>query len=174
MAMSAYLRRLRAAVGTDLLVLPAVTGIVYGERGAVLLVHQRDLDLWSTPGGLIEPHESPADAVSREVWEETGLYTTPRRILGVYGGPDFTVTYPNGDRVAYVTTVFECVVTGETIVPASEEVLQTAFVRSSDLSGYSLTPWAERILPALYRPPRPTDFDAAAWRPPTDAQRPAR
>lgn len=63
MAMSAYLSRLRAAVGTDLVVLPAVTGVVYGEGGAVLLVHQRDFDLWSTPGGLVEPHEPPADAV---------------------------------------------------------------------------------------------------------------
>jgi 8-oxo-dGTP pyrophosphatase MutT (NUDIX family) len=25
--------------------------------------------------------------VVREVWEETGLYTAPVRILGVYGGP---------------------------------------------------------------------------------------
>jgi hypothetical protein len=29
------------------------------------------------------------------------------RRAGVLGGPDYEVTYPNGDRVAYVTAVYE-------------------------------------------------------------------
>ena len=36
------------------------------------------------------------------------------RILGVVGGPEFRITYPNGDQTSYVSTVFDATVTGGT------------------------------------------------------------
>lgn len=87
MAISPHIRRLRDAVGSELLVLPAVTGIVFDDRDRILLVRQAEGGVWTTPGGAVDPDELPADAVVREVWEETGLYTEPIRILGVHGGP---------------------------------------------------------------------------------------
>ena len=77
MAMSAYMRKLRAHIGSARLLAPSVTGIVRGAEGRVLLVRQSDDKRWSTPGGAIEPDESPADAVVREVWEETGTHRCP-------------------------------------------------------------------------------------------------
>ena len=77
MAMSQHVRRLRAALGSELLVLPSVTGIVYDERDRILLVRQSAGGVWSAPGGSVDPNETPADAVVREVWEETGLYIDP-------------------------------------------------------------------------------------------------
>ena len=47
----------------------------YGSRG------------WTTPGGRVEPSESPFDALAREVVEETGLEVEPGELLGVYGKP---------------------------------------------------------------------------------------
>lgn len=91
MPMSAYLRDLRARVGTTRLLLPSVTGVVRDVAGRVLLVQQHDDQRWSTPGGAIEPDETPANAVVREVWEETGLLVAPVRVLGVYAGTDFVV-----------------------------------------------------------------------------------
>jgi len=73
MAISPYIRRLREAVGSDLLLVPSVAGIIFDHDGRILLVRQADDGVWSTPGGAIEPNEEPADAVVREVWEETGL-----------------------------------------------------------------------------------------------------
>src|ERR1700716_97805 len=108
MSISPYLSGLRAQIGTSRLLLPSVTGIVYGEQGEILLVRQRDGDVWSTPGGAIEPDESPADAVVRETWEETGLLVKPLALIGVFGGPNFVVRYANGDETQYVMTVFEC------------------------------------------------------------------
>jgi 8-oxo-dGTP pyrophosphatase MutT (NUDIX family) len=163
--MSPYLRRLRDAMGPQLLVLPSVTGIVYDVGGAILLVRQRDVDLWSTPGGSLEPGETPADGVVREVWEETGLYTEPRRILAVYGGAAYTVSYPNGDQAGYVTTVFECVGRGGTLTRTSEEVSEATFVGATELQHYALTPWAQRVLPVLYQRSAETRFDAPTWRP---------
>ena len=77
MSMSPHIRRLRAAVGSELLVLPSVSGIIFDDKGRILLVRQVESGVWTTPGGSVDPYETPSDAVVREVWEETGLYTAP-------------------------------------------------------------------------------------------------
>lgn len=48
------------------------SAIVVGPRGTVLHRHKR-LGLWLQPGGHIDAGETPAQAVLREVREETGL-----------------------------------------------------------------------------------------------------
>src|SRR5688572_30596106 len=101
MAISPYVQRLRDAVGSARLLLPSVTALIHDDAGRLLLVRQRDDGVWSTPGGSMEFDETPADAVVREAWEETGLMVTPRRVFGVYGGPEFIVRYPNGDESQY-------------------------------------------------------------------------
>ena len=45
--------------------------VVQGDR-TLLHWHQR-LEAWMPPGGHIEPHEDPVQAVLREIREETGL-----------------------------------------------------------------------------------------------------
>ena len=47
--------------------------------------------------GGVEPYEAPAAAVVREVAEETGLTVTVTSLIGVYGGPQFVINYPNGE-----------------------------------------------------------------------------
>src|SRR5215213_10684410 len=112
MPISPYIRRLRAHVGSMRLLLPSVSVHVFDVAGRLLLVRQREGGVWSTPGGLIEPDERPADAAVREAWEETGLVVRPERLVGVYGGPECVVRYPNGDEVQYVITAVGGVVTG--------------------------------------------------------------
>src|SRR5262245_11052178 len=150
MGMSPYIQRLRAAVGSELLLLPAVTGIIFDDRGRILLVRDTASGVWTAPGGAVEPHETPSDAVVREVWEETGLYTAPVRILGVYGGSSCLVTYPTGDRTEYVMTVFECDVRGGALRAVSDETTDAAFVGADELSHYPTSSWVTHVLPGLY------------------------
>lgn len=57
----------------------------------VLLVKARDKNNWQLPGGRLEPGETPAQAVIREVKEETGLLARVGRLTGRYRREDGSV-----------------------------------------------------------------------------------
>jgi 8-oxo-dGTP diphosphatase len=57
-------------------VILAASAVMVDPHNRVLLVkrgHEPAKDLWSVPGGSVEPGEDLATAVVREVWEETAL-----------------------------------------------------------------------------------------------------
>jgi ADP-ribose pyrophosphatase YjhB (NUDIX family) len=121
--MSVHIARLRAAVGHDLLLLPSVSVLPVDPAGRVLLVRHfgHDDDRWAVLGGAVDVGESPADAAIREAREEIGAGIRLRGLLGVLGGPDYEVTYPNGDRAAYVTAVYQAeIISGVPAVADSE------------------------------------------------------
>jgi ADP-ribose pyrophosphatase YjhB (NUDIX family) len=158
MAISPYVRSLRERVGSMRLLLPSVTAVIRDDAGRVLLVRQKDGGVWSTPGGAIEPDESPADAVVREAWEETGLVVEARRVMAVWGGPGFVVRYPNGDETQYVMAVYECAVTGGALRPDGEETTEARFWREDEAAALPLAEWLRPVLPRLYRTEEaPTD-----------------
>jgi 8-oxo-dGTP diphosphatase len=108
MPMSDYVRNLRTKIGSDLLLVCGATAIVRNEQGEILLHRRSDNGRWWLPGGAIDPGEEPAEAIVREVWEETGVRVIPERIVGVYGGPELFAQYPNGDRMAFISIAFAC------------------------------------------------------------------
>ena len=71
--MSEYVRGLRERIGHDVLEVPTVGVAVFDDARRILLVRHAEGDDWTTPGGMVEPYESPADAAVRETWEELGL-----------------------------------------------------------------------------------------------------
>lgn len=101
-----FLKSLRARIGHELLLVPGACGLVFNERDEILLHRRSDTGRWALIGGMIEPGEEPADAVVREVFEETGVRVVPERITGVYSTP--VVEYPNGDQMQYIITTFRC------------------------------------------------------------------
>jgi 8-oxo-dGTP pyrophosphatase MutT (NUDIX family) len=133
MPMSPYMRRMRSKIGTDLLMMPAVSAIIMDDDGKILLQRRSDNGKWSTPGGAIDPREEPADAIVREVYEECNLKVVPERIIGVYGGEDHLLTYPNGDQVAIISIVFLCKIIGGTLKINDDESLELRYFAPDDL-----------------------------------------
>ncbi len=108
MPISEYIRIIRGKIGNDLLLLPGVTAVVINERDEILLQLRRDTKTWAPPSGGLEPGENLAQCVMREVLEETGIEIIPESIIAVLSGDDFAVTYPNGDQIGVVSSVFRC------------------------------------------------------------------
>jgi len=165
MPISEHLRNLRAKVGNDLLVVPSVTAILFDDRERILLARHASGGVWVAPGGSVDPNESPSDAVVRETWEETGLLVEPVRVLGVYGGPEFGVTYGNGDRVTYVMSLFECRRLGGEERPDGEETLELGWFSEADLEGLRLPAWARLVLADVFRDRGRAHFQAPRWKP---------
>lgn len=165
MPISPYIRQLRAHVGSTRLLLPSVSVHVFDADDRLLLVRQREGDIWSTPGGLIEPDERPADAAVREAWEETGLLVRPERVLGAYGGPECIVRYPNGDEVQYVITAIGCTPISGALRPDLEETVAVQYWSEAEAARLSLAPWLCALLQVVYAGPAGVAFTAAEWTP---------
>jgi ADP-ribose pyrophosphatase YjhB (NUDIX family) len=161
---SDYVSRLRQQIGHGLLVLPSVTGVIRDEKDRILLVKHSGARSWVAPGGSIEPDESPADAVVREVHEETGIVVEPVRILGVYGGPDFQVHYENGDRTSYVMTVFECQYCAGQLQPDGVETLECGYFSKDELE-LNVSPWVRIVLKNAFSNHESSFFEKASCRP---------
>ena len=131
MPISDFVRQLRQKIGRDLLMLPGVTAIVVNDEGEVLLNLRSDSKKWSILGGIPDPGEEPADAVEREVYEETGVRVRAERIYGVYVTP--VTHYPNGDSAVYVTTGFVCRPLSGTPHVADDESLDCRYFAPNDL-----------------------------------------
>jgi 8-oxo-dGTP pyrophosphatase MutT (NUDIX family) len=132
MSKSGYMEGLRKKVGSDLILVPGVAAIIRDEAGRILLQRNKE-GVWNLPAGAIDPGESPAKAVVREVFEETGLTAKPTRVLGVLGGaPENRITYENGDLVDSTTIVFECAVEGE-LKPQDDETATLKYFAIADM-----------------------------------------
>jgi 8-oxo-dGTP pyrophosphatase MutT (NUDIX family) len=112
MPVSPYLKNLREKIGNEILQIPSAAAIIRNDDGRILLVKSANSDFWGLPAGAIDLGETPAEAVIREVFEETGLKISPEKLVGVFGGERFRFTYSNGDEVEYFICVFECKIIG--------------------------------------------------------------
>lgn len=100
MPVAAHIAQLRQKVGHDLLLLPSVAILPMDHEGNVLLVRQSEFGQWATVGGAVDVDESPEEAARREAAEEIGTQVELTGIVWVVGGPEFRITYPNGDQCA--------------------------------------------------------------------------
>lgn len=146
-----FLAKLRARVGTELMVLPSVAACVFDERGRLLMaLHAEAEPLWAPPGGIIEPDESPADAAVREVREEVGLDIRVAGLIGVYGGPEFRCVYPNGDQCSYVTTVYGCTAADADARPDGVEISDVRWVTEQEAARLPQPRWTPLALPDVF------------------------
>lgn len=144
MPRSDYVESIRARIGNDFLLLPGVTAVIRSGEEFLLARHAHS-GLWSLIGGGIEPGEEPADAVAREVLEETGARVRITGIVGAYGGEPMMVEYPNGDRVGYVTTAYECELLSAA-TPDLVEIIELGWFSRDRISSLSRRKWIDRVI----------------------------
>lgn len=111
----------------------AVSAVVRDDQGRLLLIKRTDNDLWSIPGGGMEPGETVSAAVVREVREETGYEVRPIRLVGVFSDPRHVVAYDDGEVRQAFSLCFECAVhSGES--QTSEESSAVEWVPSAQIA----------------------------------------
>lgn len=128
-----YTRWLRSYVGHQRILQLRACGFIRDDSGNVLLCRRADVMLWDVPGGTIELDETPAHGLARELHEETGLTVAAERLIGIYGGPTFEWTYPNGDQAQIVAIFMACRIVSGVLHADSKENVQVDFFPSSNL-----------------------------------------
>jgi len=102
-----YLGKLRAAVGSRLLLVPGARVIVENVNREILLQRRSDFGVWGLPGGNAEEGENLESVVRREVAEEVGLVVEGLRPYGFASDPQHeTITFPNGHQCQYFVLMF--------------------------------------------------------------------
>lgn len=94
---------------------------------------------WALPGGKVRAFEPLAQALSREVREETGLIVVPQALAGVAEAIDPREAYH------YVIVVSFTLVTGGELSPG-DDADDVAWYSQPELAGLSLTPRLEKYL----------------------------
>jgi ADP-ribose pyrophosphatase YjhB (NUDIX family) len=166
MPMSEYVRGLREKIGTTVLEVPTVAVITIDAGERVLLVRHVEGNEWTTPGGMIEPYELPADAAVREMWEETGIHVALTHVVGVFGGTLCSGTYANGDKIAWVSTVFGAAPIRGTLKPDGEETLEARYFSRTETRSLRCKPHVQLVLEAAYSREQKAHFQQATWEPP--------
>jgi ADP-ribose pyrophosphatase YjhB (NUDIX family) len=96
--------------------------VTHDTQGRLLLVRRANdpgRGLWSIPGGRVEPGETDAQAVARELLEETGLTVRMGRLVGTVTRPAAAGWYEIHD--------YECEVTGGALA-AGDDAADAAWI----------------------------------------------
>jgi 8-oxo-dGTP diphosphatase len=115
-------------------VIPCVGAVIKDDRGRLLLIkrgHAPGAGLWSLPGGRIEPGETDAEALVREMLEETGLVVEVRQLIG-------TVRRPAEDGDVLDIRDYAAVVTGGTL-RAGDDAADARWVETTELGSLTIT-----------------------------------
>ena len=115
-------------------VIPCVGAVVTDGQGRLLMIkrgREPGAGLWSIPGGRIEPGETDAEALVREMLEETSLTVQVGRLLGQVRRPGL-----NGAVIEirdYTATVI-----GGTLRPG-DDAADARWVAAGDMDSLEIT-----------------------------------
>jgi len=115
-------------------VIPCVGAVIKDGTGRLLLIrrgHAPGAGLWSLPGGRIEQGETDAEALVREIDEETGLLIEPGALIGA-------VRRPAGSGDVFDIRDYAATVTGGAL-RAGDDAAEARWVTSGELARLAVT-----------------------------------
>ena len=115
-------------------VIGCVGAVIKDGQGRLLLIkrgHAPGAGLWSLPGGRIEPGETDAEALVREMREETGLEIEAGQLIG-------TARRPAQDGSVFDIRDYAATVIGGTLRPG-DDAADARWVDASELAALPLT-----------------------------------
>jgi ADP-ribose pyrophosphatase YjhB (NUDIX family) len=118
-----------------------VGAVATDEQGCLLMIkrgREPGAGLWSIPGGRIEPGETDAEALVREMLEETNLTVVVGRLLG-------RVQRPFLDGAVIDIRDYAVTVTGGTLRPG-DDAADARWVTAAQLNSLEIT---EGLIDAL-------------------------
>ena len=124
-------------------VIPCVGAVIKDDQGRLLLIkrgHEPGAGLWSVPGGRVEPGETDAEALVREMREETGLTVQAGPLLGRVRRPDQSGPAAAGgqDNIVLDIRDYAATVTGGTLCPG-DDAAEARWVAVSELPWMPIT-----------------------------------
>ena len=160
-----YLDWIRSQVGQRKIFLAFTSVVLRDEQGRLLLQRRTDFDVWGLPGGMLEPGEDILTCARRELLEESGLTAGDLSLVGVYTGPEYAATYPNGDQVQQYTICLQGPVMGGQMQVDGIETSEQRFFEPGEIPFEQLPLWYEAMIqdalsagePAFEPPHIPTD-----------------
>jgi 8-oxo-dGTP diphosphatase len=132
-----------------------VGAVIKDDQGRLLLIkrgHEPGAGLWSVPGGRVEPGETDAEALVREMREETGLAVQPGPLLGrvrrpaaggqdspaAAGGQDSSAAGGGQESTVLDIRDYAATVTGGTLCPG-DDAAEARWVAVSELASLPIT-----------------------------------
>lgn len=111
---------IRPFTGPDRLITIGAGACIQNELGQVLLTFRQE-GLWGIPAGLMELGETISGTLVREAKEEMNADVVVHELLGAFTGPETYHTYPDGNQVQIVSTLFRAEVLNTDLKPDGTE-----------------------------------------------------
>lgn len=126
----------------------SVIGLIE-RNGALLLERRTDAPVWSLIAGMVDDTETLADALKREVREETGLAVTRYELFGTFTDPTRIVSYPDGNVFRVASFVYCVEVDSFDGLQPGPESRAVRFVPRAEVSGLEMPATQRQIVEKL-------------------------
>lgn len=110
-----------------------VRGVVI-RKEQILLVKEKHEEKWALPGGFADVGLSPAENISKEIWEEAGLKVDVTALIGIRHK---SKTTSDPDVRDFYKLFFECRSNGNAINTSDPGIVDVGYFRKSNLPDLS-------------------------------------
>lgn len=131
---------------TSPFIIHIAAALLIGPDGRTLLVRKRGTQAFMQPGGKIEAHEQPVQALARELEEELGLQIDPTQVR--YLGP---FSAPAANEPGYVVQAQVFLLTIDTPVFPAAEIEEVCWIDPAGNSDLLLAPLTGEVILPFYR-----------------------